>query len=477
MSADEDTELRDLVAQTLENNGVLGKIRAQLRASVFLALEEQESIENGAPLINHDLKKFISTKEGVLTLSLVREFLQYFNLDFTLAVFDPETNIGSNYESRDTLAREVNVVDSEKTQDKPLLYYLMKKGISADNKGRRKISSTSEDDEQDLTSKQVVDARQKFEQYDKDDNGMIDKDELRGLFLDIFPHFHKNMLDRYVNDEFRSVDKDFSSGIDFEEFLAMYRRLFVLCKGVVAHDVSDIVQTSPRLKHSPRREKSPENGKKKKEKASNQSSPKTSNGIQRNDSLEDAFFDEPLPDNSKNVFSKGRSSPPKSPPSKQAGLTSLSGAPPLSSSGLGSLKDAPPLPGVASPKEGVKHSELQSLDKDLESIDKLAGYTSPGITPRDDNPPTDDYEDDFQSSSSSHDSQTQPSQSQPEGLSGITEPTYSMTEEIEEDIDDDFLVSSNDKFDELTTDRSISQLSQSGHGFDYAEEAQLTLSP
>ena len=27
MSADEDTELRDLVAQTLESNGVLGKIR------------------------------------------------------------------------------------------------------------------------------------------------------------------------------------------------------------------------------------------------------------------------------------------------------------------------------------------------------------------------------------------------------------------------------------------------------------------
>ena len=30
MSADEDTELRDLVAQTLESNGVLGKIRVSL---------------------------------------------------------------------------------------------------------------------------------------------------------------------------------------------------------------------------------------------------------------------------------------------------------------------------------------------------------------------------------------------------------------------------------------------------------------
>jgi len=30
MSAEEDTELRDLVAQTLEANGVLGKIRVRL---------------------------------------------------------------------------------------------------------------------------------------------------------------------------------------------------------------------------------------------------------------------------------------------------------------------------------------------------------------------------------------------------------------------------------------------------------------
>lgn len=35
MSADEDTELRDLVAQTLEANGVLGKIRVNM-ASILI---------------------------------------------------------------------------------------------------------------------------------------------------------------------------------------------------------------------------------------------------------------------------------------------------------------------------------------------------------------------------------------------------------------------------------------------------------
>ncbi|CDQ74177.1 unnamed protein product, partial [Oncorhynchus mykiss] len=42
MSATEnDTELRDLLIQTLENNGVLNKLKVQMRAAVFLAMDEQ----------------------------------------------------------------------------------------------------------------------------------------------------------------------------------------------------------------------------------------------------------------------------------------------------------------------------------------------------------------------------------------------------------------------------------------------------
>ena len=35
-----DTELRDLVAQNLRNKGILGKMKAELRANVYLALEQ-----------------------------------------------------------------------------------------------------------------------------------------------------------------------------------------------------------------------------------------------------------------------------------------------------------------------------------------------------------------------------------------------------------------------------------------------------
>jgi len=122
MSAEEDTELRDLVAQCLETNGVLNKIRAELRANVFMALEEQDSLKN-SKVGNQKLKAFLSTKEGAIVGSLVREFLSCFNLDFTIAVFDPECCHDEQFTRRDELVNALNLTPSSK--DSPLLLELL----------------------------------------------------------------------------------------------------------------------------------------------------------------------------------------------------------------------------------------------------------------------------------------------------------------------------------------------------------------
>ncbi|GCB64143.1 hypothetical protein scyTo_0009771 [Scyliorhinus torazame] len=128
MSAEEDTELRDLLVQTLENSGVLNKIKAELRAAVFLALEEQERVENKTPLVNESLKKFLNTKDGRLVAGLVTEFLQFFNLDFTLAVFQPETNTFTGLDGRDNLARELGIYEGNELKGAPLLLEVMRQG-------------------------------------------------------------------------------------------------------------------------------------------------------------------------------------------------------------------------------------------------------------------------------------------------------------------------------------------------------------
>ncbi|XP_065257659.1 centrosomal protein 43 isoform X2 [Emys orbicularis] len=126
-AAEEDTELRDLLVQTLESSGVLNKIKAELRAAVFLALEEQEKVENKTPLVNESLKKFLSTKDGRLVAGLVAEFLQFFNLDFTLAVFQPESSTLNGLEGRENLARDLGITEAEGTVGGPLLLEVVRR--------------------------------------------------------------------------------------------------------------------------------------------------------------------------------------------------------------------------------------------------------------------------------------------------------------------------------------------------------------
>ncbi|NXG62326.1 FR1OP protein, partial [Hemiprocne comata] len=126
-ATEEDTELRDLLVQTLESSGVLNKIKAELRAAVFLALEEQEKVENKTPLVNESLKSFLGTKDGRLVAGLVAEFLRFFNLDFTLAVFQPESSTLNGLDDRENLAQDLGIIEPEGTVSGPLLLEVVRK--------------------------------------------------------------------------------------------------------------------------------------------------------------------------------------------------------------------------------------------------------------------------------------------------------------------------------------------------------------
>ena len=61
-------------------------------------------------LVNTRLADFLSTTNGRLVASLVREFLEFFSLDYTLAVFDPETNIGTRDNTDDCVIDSLFVI-------------------------------------------------------------------------------------------------------------------------------------------------------------------------------------------------------------------------------------------------------------------------------------------------------------------------------------------------------------------------------
>ncbi|XP_048769353.1 centrosomal protein 43-like isoform X4 [Ostrea edulis] len=451
MSADEDTELRDLVAQTLETNGVLGKIRAQLRASVFLALEEQEQSQDKS-FANPALKQYLTTKEGQAVAGLVREFLEYFNLDYTLAVFEPEAGIGPNKGDRQQLARELNIIESDGPPKGPLLSAVV-------SGSKPTVPQTKASDE--LTPAQIAAAEQKFNYYDKNHSGDIDKNELRELFLDICPGFNRNMIERYVNEEFKATDTDFSSSklnasrISFEEFLGMYKRLFVQCKTVVSGEVSDLVNS-----HKTIERKEFVESRNQRNLQSNLNDQRKKQNVETDllggsdVEIEDPFFDDPVP-HSSGLKGLGTANSSVSSDSGKDGKPSVNG------SGQGhSLQSS--LSGLPNLAPSKTRKSLESEEENLRAMDR--GMADLGLDG------DFDYDDDFQSSGHSL-TKSPHTISKSEQRS---EQNGSIAEEIEEEIDDisieadDLLRSERSGFDDMTTDRTISQQD----GFDYVEDLQ-----
>ncbi|XP_063352425.1 FGFR1 oncogene partner isoform X2 [Pelmatolapia mariae] len=467
-AAEDDTELRDLLIQNLENSGALNKLKAEMRAAVFLAMEEQDKLENKSPLVNESLKKCLNTKDGRLVASLIVDFLQVFNLDFSLAVFQPEINSASCLDGRDQVCSEFGLSDSDLNRKSPLLLELVRRG-----RHRDKAASLAEE----LTQKQITNAKKKFDFYDKDHSGSVLRENLKNVFTDLFPAVNRKMLERFVTDELRASDKDFSSTIDFQQFLGMYRQLFSQCRSVVLQDSDMGVAHSqlPEQKVSPppvskiprykglrgQSQTAAQDSERSLRKGDFQQKEETSADKREHLDLDlegeedldegDSFFDDPLPKPQKtygclsvlDADSEGERDEPLSDPSelRKGDVSGSRGSP------AGSLSEA------QRPASGGGQSSMSepNLSRNGASQDKDRGFKAPndrsGSLHLDDEV---EYYDDF----NSH-------------RSDLSKSELSIGEEIEE-------VSiegpdHSDKVDESTQDVSVSQLTQS-HGADYMED-------
>uniref|UniRef100_A0A0D9XN27 Uncharacterized protein n=1 Tax=Leersia perrieri TaxID=77586 RepID=A0A0D9XN27_9ORYZ len=98
-------ELKTLVTRTLEKKGVLAKIRAELRASVFEAIEEEDRVvenDDGAnPALlgscNDRAKQLHASPSGRLLTALVSEYLEWAQLSHTMKVYLPECNLPKDF--------------------------------------------------------------------------------------------------------------------------------------------------------------------------------------------------------------------------------------------------------------------------------------------------------------------------------------------------------------------------------------------
>lgn len=119
-------ELKNLVIQTLETNGILGQIRAKLRSSVFKVIDNNDPShpEKAMHWENPMAQKVLETTESVLAADLIREYLEFYRLDYTLSIMIPEANLKQDPTDRDGLVRRAEV---DRPNDRePLLVQLLK---------------------------------------------------------------------------------------------------------------------------------------------------------------------------------------------------------------------------------------------------------------------------------------------------------------------------------------------------------------
>ncbi|MCD7450027.1 Protein TONNEAU 1a [Datura stramonium] len=94
-------DLKTLVTRTLEKKGVLAKIRAELRASVFEAIEDEDRViekdESLPPALlgscSDQAKQLHNSPSGKLLTALICEYLDWAQLNHTLKVYLPECNL------------------------------------------------------------------------------------------------------------------------------------------------------------------------------------------------------------------------------------------------------------------------------------------------------------------------------------------------------------------------------------------------
>ncbi|GJP51051.1 hypothetical protein CLOM_g10221 [Closterium sp. NIES-68] len=129
-------ELKTLVTKALEKKGVLARLKAELRASIFEVIDdkdktatgdEQRAVRGGC---SEQAKNLHDSKTGHLLTALLCEYLEWGEMDHTLKVYLSECNLPPVYPRRPKLEDELGLPSSNAIMTpggatRPLLHELI----------------------------------------------------------------------------------------------------------------------------------------------------------------------------------------------------------------------------------------------------------------------------------------------------------------------------------------------------------------
>ncbi|KAG9477060.1 centrosomal protein 20 isoform X1 [Eleutherodactylus coqui] len=107
------SDLRAVLTDTLDKRGVLGQLKARVRAEVFAALDDQSEVK---PVLSH---------ENLLINEMIREYLEFNKYKYTSSVLSAETGLSDIPLDRSFLARELNLFEDSSAESVPILYGML----------------------------------------------------------------------------------------------------------------------------------------------------------------------------------------------------------------------------------------------------------------------------------------------------------------------------------------------------------------
>ena len=205
-------ELKNLVIQTLETNGILGQIRAKLRSSVFKVIDNNDPAhkEKAMHWENPLAQKVLETTESALAADLIREYLEFYRLDYTLSIMIPEAGLKQDPLNREGLVRNAEVQNSN--ENEPLLVQILKERKAGGGPAKSKPVKKEEPKSTFLTSPSLDFNKEKANKYSHN------KDDLDYLKKPVEDEKSNQKLSKKKEQDSNEYDDDFDDE-DIEELL------------------------------------------------------------------------------------------------------------------------------------------------------------------------------------------------------------------------------------------------------------------
>ena len=125
-------EAKEIIMNELEKKGVINYMRAKIKKSIIDIISQQK--DSFKQKLDFDfmtpLHRLNKPKEIVLVCQLIKEFLKFYELEYTLPIFENESNVREDIK-RETLLKELKL-EEKKDSSKPVLLLLLQDKL--DNK-------------------------------------------------------------------------------------------------------------------------------------------------------------------------------------------------------------------------------------------------------------------------------------------------------------------------------------------------------